>query len=128
MLMLSTVLAAALTIRLAPLAATQPCTPPANPLFEFQVDRGVAFVGDSTMRPRPAARRLVRIQDNPQALIVQVVVDTAGRPVVSSFRVLRSPAEGASDSARAAVAQWRFTPATKGGCKVAQLLQTALDR
>jgi hypothetical protein len=34
----------------------------------------------------------------------------------------------ASDSARAAMARWRFTPAVKGGCKVPQLVQTAIER
>lgn len=123
-----TLLAATVSVSGASLASAQACTPPARPLFEFQVEQPAAYVGDSALRPRPAARRFVRIQKDPQAFVVQFVVDTAGQPVAGSFKVLNSPAEAASDSARTAMARWRFTPAVKGGCKVPQVVQTAVER
>jgi hypothetical protein len=112
----------------ASVASAQACTPPAHPAFEFQVEQPAAYVGDSALRPRPAAQQFVPVHENPQALVVQFVVDTAGQPVAGSFKVLNSPSTVASDSARAAMARWRFTPAVKGGCKVPQLVQTAIER
>jgi hypothetical protein len=122
------VIAVTLSISGASIASAQACTPPARPLFEFQVEQPAAYSGDSTLRPRPAAQRFVRIRDNPQAFVVQFIVDTAGQPVTGSFKVLNSPAESASDSARTAMARWRFTPAVKDGCKVPQVVQTAVQR
>jgi hypothetical protein len=109
-------------------AAAQACTPPAHPAFEFQVEQPAAYVGDSVLRPRPAAQRFARLRDNPQAFVVQFVVDTLGQPVVGSFKALHSPSAAASDSARTTMVRWRFTPAVKAGCKVPQLVQTALER
>lgn len=109
-------------------ASGQACVAPTNPLFEFQVDRPAAYVGDTTRTPRPARERFVRAREHPEVLVVQFVVDTAGVAEPRSFRVLQAPSTAAADSARAALPAWRFTPAVQRGCRVPQLVQTAITR
>jgi hypothetical protein len=106
-------------------ASAQACAAPAHPAFEFQVSEPAAFRGDTTAVPRPARERFARTQD-PETLVVQFVVDTLGVPDPRSFRVLQAPTRAAADSARAALPAWRFAPARRGGCRVPQIVQTAI--
>ena len=108
-------------------ASAQTCTPPERPAFDFQVDRPAVWVRDS-LRPRPAERQSANVRTDPEALLVQVVVDTLGAPMLGTFKVLKTPSVAAADSVRGAAARWRFTPAMKGGCKVPQLVQTLVER
>lgn len=112
----------------APAAAAQACAPPARPALEFQVERPAAFLGDTTRVPRPAPVQISDARAHPKVLLVQFVVDTRGVPDPRSFKVLRSPSAAATDSARAALADWRYTPAVLYGCRVPQLVQTAVTR
>jgi TonB family protein len=57
------------------------------------------------------------------AVLAQWVVDTSGIPEIETIRILRSPNEGLSESARAAVRQMRFSPARIANRKVRQLVQ-----
>lgn len=105
----------------------QQCIPPANPAFEFQVDMPASAIPDST-HPHPAANRFAARKDDPEAIIVQFVVDTSGVPIARSFQILKSPSPALSDSLRAVFSLWRFTPSRQGACKVPQLVQTAVVR
>lgn len=41
----------------APSLSAQTCAPPPNPYFEFQAERRAVFLPDSSISPRPSARR-----------------------------------------------------------------------
>ena len=112
----------------APAAGAQACAPPARPAFEFQVERPAAFLGDTTRVPRPARIQINDVRAHPEVLLVQFVVDTLGVPDPRSFKVLRSPSAAAADSARAALRDWRYTPAVLYGCRVPQLVQASVTR
>jgi hypothetical protein len=103
------------------------CTRPPHPAFEFEVDQPAAYIGDSTMVPRPAAQAYVDARMHPEVLVVQFVVDTLGVPDTLSFRTLRTPSRAALDSVRQTMPSWRFSPAIQQGCKVPQLVQTAVS-
>ncbi len=59
---------------------------------------------------------------------MQFVIDTAGAPLLASFRLLKVPSQQVADSVTAVFPKWRFTPARQGNCRVAQLVQTAVVR
>jgi hypothetical protein len=105
----------------------QQCAPLAHPAFEFQVDVPASAIPDST-HPHPAADRFAARKDDPDAIIVQFVVDTAGVPLSASLRVLKAPSPQIADSVKIAFPGWRFTPARQGNCRVAQLVQTTVVR
>ncbi len=108
-------------------ASGQQCMLPAHPAFEFQVDAPATVIPDST-HPHPAVSRFAASKNDPEAIIVQFVVDTTGAPVEKSLRILKSPSAAIADSVRAAFPLWRFTPSRKGGCRVSQLVQTTVVR
>lgn len=105
----------------------QQCAPLAHPAFEFQVDVPASAIPDST-HPHPAANRFAATRDDPGAIIVQFVVDTAGVPLPASLKVLKAPSRQTVDSVKIAFPGWRFTPARQGSCRVAQLVQTTVVR
>src|SRR4051812_17611536 len=65
----------------------QACAKQDHPAFEFQVDVPATAVPDST-HPHPAANRFAAKTDDPDAMIVQFVVDTTGTPIGGSFKIL----------------------------------------
>lgn len=68
--------------------------------------------------PRPALRR-----DGSSSLKVEVLVDTLGKPVMSTFVVIESTSAWLTTGARQAIARWSFEPALLHGCKVARYYQ-----
>jgi len=111
-------------------ADAQACTPPKHPYFEYQVERAVSFIGDTTARPRPrlVTRRLAEQNADPATLIVAFIVDSLGTAQAGSLHVLKSPSQDANGAVYAAYTAWKFTPALVGGCRVAQLVQTEVER
>jgi len=107
-------------------ASAQVCAAPVHPFFEFQVDQPAAYIGDTTQIPRPAQDRFMRIREHPEILVVQFVVDTLGVPNPRSFHVLQSLSTVAPDSVKTALSKWRFSSAILAGCRVPQLVQTAV--
>lgn len=65
--------------------------------------------------PRSALRR-----DGSSAISVEVLVDTLGRPDMTTFAVLESSNVWFTTGAKAAIAKWTFEPAIRNGCKVAR--------
>jgi hypothetical protein len=49
---------------------------------------------------------------------IAVMVDTLGRPDMSTFTVLKSTHPWLGTSVKSAVAKWKFEPAQLAGCKV----------
>jgi hypothetical protein len=55
--------------------------------------------------------------------LVQVVVDTAGQPVMATFKVLQASGTSAERAAQDFIAGSTYRPALRGGCRVSQLVQ-----
>jgi hypothetical protein len=108
-------------------ARGQQCAPLALPAFEFQVDVPAKAIPDST-HPHPAADRFAARKDDPGAIIAQFVVDTTGVPIGASLKMLKTPSAQLTDSIKAMLPRWRFTPARMGTCLVSQLVQTTVVR
>ncbi len=68
--------------------------------------------------PRSALRR-----DGSSSIKVEVLVDTLGKPDMSTFRVIESTSAWLTTGARQAIARWTFEPALRNGCKVARYYQ-----
>ena len=56
-------------------------------------------------------------------VLAQFVVDTTGRPEMSTFKLLRSSDDLFTDAVKSALVNMRFYPAEVGARKVKQLLQ-----
>jgi hypothetical protein len=68
---------------------------------------------------RPVPRNVLR-RDGSSVIRVEVLVDTLGKPDMTTFKVLESSHAWFTTGARNAIAKWTFTPAERDGCKVAR--------
>jgi outer membrane biosynthesis protein TonB len=68
--------------------------------------------------PRSALRR-----DGSSVIRVEVLVDTLGKPDMTTFNVIESSNAWFTTGAKAAIAKWTFEPAERDGCKVARYYQ-----
>src|ERR1043166_6975808 len=96
---------------------------PADPnrqYFEFQVEKPVQVMRGMTPPHYPDALRSALIEGQ---VVAAYVVDTTGRPVMSTFKVIKSSNEEFTTAVRDALVNYRFTPAEIGGRKVKQLVQ-----
>ncbi len=73
---------------------------------------------------RPVPRTAVR-RDGSSVLKVEVLVDTLGKPDMTTFRAIESTSPWLTTGARNAIAQWTFEPAVLNGCKVPRYYQFA---
>lgn len=71
---------------------------------------------------RPVPRTAVR-RDGSSVLKVEVLVDTLGKPDMTTFRAIESTSPWLTTGARNAIAQWTFEPALLNGCKVPRYYQ-----
>jgi hypothetical protein len=119
----------AITTLLSPTAHAQNATPAVpQPYFEFQIQKPAHYIGDSSISPRPVRDADAAHHAGTDTLVVQFVVDTLGSPVAGSVKVLRAPTREQAAAVAKVVARWRFLPAEVDGHKVAQLVQTAVER
>ena len=103
-----------------PLAETIAPRSAASPYFEFQVDKRVAEQSGS---PGPRYPEALRASNRTAEVLVQFVVDSAGRYEDGSFKVLKTDHALFTQAVRDALPQMRFVPAEVGGTKVRQLVQ-----
>lgn len=73
---------------------------------------------------RPVPRTAVR-RDGSSVLKVEVLVDTLGKPDMTTFKAIESTSAWLTTGARNAIAQWTFEPALLNGCKVPRYYQFA---
>jgi hypothetical protein len=73
------------------------------------------------IRPRPP--RTALRPDGSSVLRVEVLVDTLGKPDMTTFKAIESTSAWLTTGARQAIAQWTFEPALLNGCKVARFYQ-----
>ena len=104
-------------------SASVQCGVPTHPYFEFQVESPARVIPDST-HPHPTVDPFAGKMGDSGAMIVQFVVDTSGRPVASTLKILKTPSDAMSRSVRSVFMAWRFRPARVASCPVPQLLQT----
>lgn len=71
---------------------------------------------------RPVPRSALR-RDGSSVLRVEVLVDTLGKPDMTTFRAIESTSPWLTTGARNAIAQWTFEPALLNGCKVPRYYQ-----
>lgn len=79
---------------------------------------------DPTPIRRPVPRTALN-RDGSSVIKVEVLVDTLGRPDMTTFRVIESSNVWFTNGAKAAIAKWTFDPAYRNGCKVARYYQFA---
>jgi hypothetical protein len=65
---------------------------------------------------------------DPAVIIAAFIADSLGTVQEGSLHTLKSPSRETSDAVRAVYTTWKFTPAMVGGCRVAQLVQTEIER
>ena len=99
----------------APLAATND-----QPLMEFQVEKPVMAIAGVGNPRYPDILKSAGVEGE---VIAQFVVDTLGRAVPGSFKVLKTTHELFASAVRNALPQMRFVPAEVGNHKVPQLVQ-----
>ncbi len=87
--------------------------------FEFQVERRVKRL-DSVAPHYPD---LMRSSHTNGEVLAQFVVDTSGRPMPETFKILKTTHDLFSEAVRATLPDMRFAPATIGGMPVRQLVQ-----
>lgn len=90
----------------------------------LEVDRAPAVV---KYEPRPLVapkggfpRGVIR-RDGKTKVQVSVVVDTTGKPDMSTFTVVETTHPWLADNIKGLIPKWTFTPAMKNGCHVAGL-------
>lgn len=90
------------------------------PYFEFQVDKTVEPLPGLKGPAYPQELRDAKVSGK---VLVQFVVDTLGRPVMQSFKVVRSQHDLFTIAVKTAVTEFRYAPAEIEGRKVKQLVQ-----
>jgi hypothetical protein len=98
----------------APVCGTQP------QFFDFQVDQPAVLMSRD-ISPTPDANA-------PVFNLVQFVVDTAGVPDPTTFRILRMADSALVRQAYESAPKWRYVPAIYARRKVCQVVQTPVRR
>jgi TonB family protein len=89
--------------------------------FEFQVEKTVTARAGTASAPKyPAELRAANIEGE---VLAQFTVDTAGAPVIETFKVLKSTHDFFTQAVRSALPTMRFEPAQVGGRPVRQVVQ-----
>lgn len=102
-------------------ALPEPVSAAVSPIyFEYQVEK-IAIREPGSRKPiYPPALRAALVEGD---VLAQFVVDTLGRAVPSTFKVLMSTHGEFATAVQQALPELRFLPAEKGGRKVRQLVQ-----
>ena len=89
------------------------------------VSKPAAMIRGGTRPPRYPDR--MRSTGRAGVARVKFVVDSEGRPIMSTFEVVESDDQSFSQAVRESVAQSRFAPAERDGVAVAQVFDFAVD-
>ena len=106
---------------------TEQCSPVARVFNASEVSQPAAFASRTTDGPRPVRDAVGARRRGADSVIVEFTVDTTGAVVPMTFRVLQSPSRDLATRVREAHGAWRFRSARVGGCKVPQVVQTAVE-
>lgn len=98
-----------------------PTEVPANAtLFDFQAEQPAMPVAGTKGPEYPTELRASRVEGS---VLIQVVVDENGQPMMGSFKILKSDHPLFSEAVKRALTATQFTPAKVGGKGVRQLVQ-----
>lgn len=103
-----------------PVSSTGAVTDGDRVYFEFQVERQVKRLPDGIVLHYPDVMRESRTNGE---VLAQFVVDTTGRALPETFKVLKTTHDLFAQAVKAALPDMRFVPATIGGKPVRQLVQ-----
>jgi biopolymer transport protein ExbD len=92
--------------------------------FEFQVERPARRLPDGVALHYPD---MLRASKTNGEVLAQFVVDTSGRPLPETFKVLRTTHDLFAQAVKDALPNMRFSPATIGGTPVRQLVQAPFN-
>ena len=90
----------------------------------LEVDRApdvVKYVPRPLQAPKGGFPRGVIRRDGTTKVKVSVVVDTIGKPDMSTFTVVETTHPWLAENIKTLIPKWQFTPAMKNGCHVAGL-------
>jgi len=87
---------------------------------EFQVEKPAALLPGNVPPAYPQQLRLANVEGK---LLTRFVVDTTGRPIVETVRIVERSDDRFVPSVREAIPNLRFSPADVGGKKVKQLVE-----
>jgi len=88
--------------------------------FEFQVEQQAKLLPGA---PSPRYPDMLRSAHIEGSVLAQFVVDTTGRPIMDTFKVLKSDHDLFTNAVRNSLPMMRFAPARVGGKAVKQLVQ-----
>jgi TonB family protein len=88
--------------------------------FEFQIEKPATPMPGNAGPRYPDELREAKVEGE---VLAQFVVDTLGRPEMTTYKVLKSSDDRFTQSVRGALGVMRFYPAEVGGRKVKQLIQ-----
>jgi TonB family protein len=91
-----------------------------QPYFEFQVEKQARSAPETAFPRYPAKLKAAGVAGE---VLAQFVVDTTGRVVMSTYKVLKTNHQEFADAVKAALPDMRFIPAEIGGRKVSQMVQ-----
>ena len=112
------------TTAAAPTIASPTSQPSDKPYFEFQVEKPATLKAGAAGPRYPQALRDAKTEGK---VLVQFVVDTAGTPDMTTFKVLKTDHADFAAAVRVALADMRFEPARVGGRAVKQLVQSPFE-
>ena len=92
--------------------------------FEFQVERPARRLPDGVTLHYPDVLRASKTNGE---VLAQFVVDTSGRPLPETFKVLRTTHDLFAQAVKDALPEMRFAPATIRGKPVRQLVQAPFN-
>ena len=95
-------------------------TNPGQQYFEFQVEKQATPLPGNAQPAYPEMLKAAGVQGE---VLAQFVVDTTGRPEMSTFKVLKSSHDLFTISVKNALVSMRFHPAEIAGRKVRQIVQ-----
>lgn len=104
-----------------PMSLTGAVTDADRVYFEFQVERPVKRLPDGVVLHYPDVMRASRTNGE---VLAQFVVDTNGRALPETFKVLKTTHDLFAQAVKVALPDMRFVPATIGGKPVRQVVQT----
>ncbi|MEO6525816.1 MAG: TonB family protein [Gemmatimonadaceae bacterium] len=99
-------------------------TPSTGAVDERLVDRAPRLIGRAEP---PAFPQSLRFGGKGGRVVIQFVVDTSGRAEMAEFKVIESSNPLFSESVRAALPRYRFSPGEAGGRKVRTLVALPFD-
>lgn len=93
---------------------------------DLDVDRVPAPLKQDPPPFKPPYPRGVFGKGGTMEIAIEVLVDTLGKADMSTFRIVKTSNPWFATKIKAAVAQWKFEPAIKSGCRVPRIYKLAV--